>query len=195
MVPRSNWQLLSQFIREGVYHLAIGVDHLLFIVGLLILGGGLRVWLKMITAFTVAHSLTLGLAISQLFMPSAFIVEPLIAASVVWVGWLALRHPKSEPHDRTRFLTAFFFGLIHGFGFAGVAMELELPPRVLGLTLLAFHLGVELGQGGLILLFGPVLLGLARHSARWYGRTVTCAAYLLITTGAYFFFDRVFATV
>ena len=180
--------VVRQFVIEGIHHIFIGPDHILFVVGLLLLGGGLGQLLKIVTAFTVAHSITLGLATFGLVNPPAAIVEPAIALSIVFVGVHAFL--GKQRHD-PRLLFAFCFGLIHGFGFASVLREMVLPRHALGWSLFAFNGGVEIGQACIVLLVVP-LLALVRHRSPKMGERVTTAGALGVTAaGAFWFFQRV----
>jgi hydrogenase/urease accessory protein HupE len=142
------------FARLGVEHILTGVDHLLFLLGLLVACRRFRTVAAIVTCFTVAHSVTLALAASHVVTLSARIVEPLIAASIVFVGVENLIR-GAEP--KGRWLLAFGFGLVHGLGFAGALAERGLGAAgtpVIG-PLVAFNLGVELGQ---LAVAAPVLL-------------------------------------
>ncbi|MEP6957042.1 MAG: HupE/UreJ family protein, partial [Chthoniobacterales bacterium] len=114
-----------QFVYEGIHHIFIGPDHILFIVGLLLLGGSLRHLFKIVTAFTIAHSVTLVLATLNLLNPPARLIEPIIALSIVFVGAHALLRGSGRRDWRVLF--AFGFGFIHGFGFANVLRAMHLP--------------------------------------------------------------------
>ncbi|MES2859563.1 MAG: HupE/UreJ family protein [Pseudomonadota bacterium] len=166
------------FLREGVHHILIGYDHIAFLLSLLLPVVLRRVngkWVPVdnlrsaatqaaviVTAFTLAHSITLSLAALGWVVPSSRWVEATIAASVLLA---ALNNIRPVVTDRL-WMAAFGFGLIHGFGFAGALSELGLPTGARVLALLGFNLGVEAGQLGLVLVFLP-LLYLAR-SRRWY---------------------------
>jgi hypothetical protein len=171
-----------QFLREGVWHIWIGFDHILFLVSLLL--PAVLVWVsprwqpaprlrvalvdvaKIVTAFTVAHSITLTLAtLGVVSLPSA-LVESAIAASVV----LAALNNVFPLFQGRRWLVAFAFGLIHGFGFATVLAELQLPQGALVLALLAFNVGVELGQLAIVCVFLP--LAFALRATAFYRRAV-----------------------
>ena len=119
--------------------------------------------MKIVTAFTVAHSVTLALAALDILAPPPRLIEPLIAASIVFVGvenlW-ALRAHRAGDALRHRWMITFAFGLVHGFGFASVLRELELPRAVLATGLVSFNLGVECGQVCIVLLALPVLRAL-----------------------------------
>ena len=182
--------VVLQFVIEGVHHIFIGPDHILFIVGLLLLGGSLGQLLKIVTAFTVAHSLTLGLATFRIVSPPASLIEPAIALTIVFVGAHAFLGKRQ--HD-PRLLFAFCFGLIHGFGFANALQQMMLPRDALGWSLFAFNGGVEIGQGCIVLTVAP-LLALLRHRSPVYAeRVVTAGALCVVTAGAFWFFQRIMA--
>ena len=157
-----------QYVIEGVWHIWIGFDHILFLLSLLLpavlvfearrwkgaatFGQALKEVLWVVTAFTVAHSITLTLAALQILELPSRLVESAIAASVVLAAANNL-HPMVE---RRRWLVAFSFGLIHGFGFASVLTELGLPQETLVLSLLGFNLGVEAGQLAIVAVFLPL---------------------------------------
>ena len=170
---------LHQFIAftwEGVFHIWIGIDHILFLIALL-LPSVLRYrngkWepvsnfhdaiinvLKVVTGFTIAHSITLSLAALQVItLPSRF-VESVIALSVVLA---ALNNLYPVVRDRT-WMVAFAFGLIHGFGFANVLADLQLPTATLAIALFSFNVGVELGQVAIVAGVFPIIFGLRSHS-------------------------------
>jgi hydrogenase/urease accessory protein HupE len=157
---RSALREFGRFLRLGIEHIFTGYDHVAFLIGLLLLGGTVRELVKIVTAFTVAHSITLALAALDVFSPSARVVEPLIAASIVFVGvenlW-ALRRARTEAALRHRWMVTFAFGLVHGFGFASVLRQLELPRALLATGLVSFNLGVECGQVCIVLLALPLL--------------------------------------
>jgi hydrogenase/urease accessory protein HupE len=183
--------VIRQFIREGIHHIFIGPDHILFIVGLLLLGGSLRQLLKIITAFTLAHSITLVLATLNILSPSPQLIEPVIALSIVFVGIQGLVHVSSEEKKRDlRLPLAFCFGLIHGFGFANVLRELALPREALGWSLFSFNIGVELGQGCIILAITPLLALLTQRQPSLARRVVVCGLWGVVLAGAYWFGQR-----
>ena len=186
-----------QYLWQGVWHIWIGFDHILFLLALLLpavllprrrggLGGGVRgvsrfkeaslSVLAVVTAFTLAHSITLSLAALEIISLPSRLVESAIAASVVFAAANNL-----VPMVQGRWLMAFFFGLIHGFGFASVLTELGLPTGALVVSLVGFNLGVELGQLAIVAVFLPLAFVL-RHT-RFYQRGVlvggSCAALLV----------------
>lgn len=143
--------------KTGVDHILSGLDHILFVVGLALLGGRWSSILKVLTAFTIAHSLTLFAASVNLIHGNPRVVEPLIALSIVALAIEGMRGTKTS-HGKTewpRIGIAFGFGLIHGFGFAGGLTELGLRGNQLVRNLLAFSAGIEVGQ---ILILVPTLL-------------------------------------
>lgn len=155
----------ARYLWLGVEHILLGVDHLLFVLGLLLLVPHLRRLIATLTAFTIAHSITLALAALDLLRVAPAPVEALIAASIVLVAHELTHDPAASPTlTRSRpWLVAFAFGLLHGLGFAGALREIGLPPGQLPLALLTFNLGVEAGQ----LLFVALLFWPVRHWQRW----------------------------
>lgn len=147
------------FTRMGVEHIFTGFDHLVFLLGLLLAGSSWRKLLVVVTSFTVAHSITLALAaLSVVTLPSRW-VESAIALSIIVVAVLNVLGKQGDQ----RWMLAFGFGLIHGFGFSSALSELELSRSELTSALFGFNVGVELGQATLVLLALP-LLGLLRRS-------------------------------
>jgi HupE / UreJ protein len=190
--------VLATFVPAGTGHILVGPDHLLFLVALLLLGGTARQLLGIVTAFTVGHSITLSLAALDLVTPPAWLVEPVIALSIVLVAVdnLLVLHGGSAPHEGAaprdlRPWGAGLFGLVHGFGFAAVLREFGLPQAALGWSLFGFNLGVELGQ---LVVVAPVAAGLAalRHHDPRRARQVAVAGSIVVATaGAYWFVQRV----
>jgi hydrogenase/urease accessory protein HupE len=181
--------VLGTFVQAGIHHIFIGPDHILFIVGLLLLGGGLGRVLRVATSFTVAHSITLALAALGLVHLSSRLVEPLIALSIVYVGSENVRRRSGGFDWRTRI--AFGFGLIHGFGFASVLQEFGLPHEALAASLLGFNLGVEIGQASIVLSVLPVLGALNRWLPRFAPRAVAACSWGIILAGGWWFLQRV----
>jgi hydrogenase/urease accessory protein HupE len=175
------------FILEGIHHIFIGPDHILFIVGLLLLGGNLWQLLKIVSLFTLAHSVTLALATLHILNPPASLIEPTIAASIVFVGLHSLRGSK---HD-LRQVFAFVFGFIHGFGFANALSEMALPQNALIASLFAFNFGVEIGQLCIVLLVAPLLMLLRKYYPKNAVPVIRVASFAVIAAGAYWFVERV----
>jgi len=186
----SRWHQFLDYGQEGVWHIWTGYDHILFLLSLLL--PAVLVWraphwapvatfhagfidvVKIITSFTVAHSITLSLATLGLVALPSRLVESAIAASVVLA---ALNNVWPLFHGR-RWMVAFFFGLIHGFGFASVLVDLGLPQGTLALALVGFNLGVECGQLAIVGVFLPLAFTL-RQTA-FYQRAVFVGGSLLI---------------
>ena len=185
--------VLGTFVRAGIQHIYLGLDHILFIVGLLLLGGGLGRVLRVATAFTLAHSITLALAVLGLVRLPGRVIEPLIALSVVYVGFENLRVGVRAADWRARI--AFAFGLIHGFGFASVLREFGLPHQALAWSLLGFNLGVEIGQASIVVLVVPLLGALRAGLPRVAARASAVGSWGIIGTGAFWFVTRVLARV
>jgi hydrogenase/urease accessory protein HupE len=176
------------FLKLGVEHILTGYDHLLFLFGLLVACRRFSTALKIITCFTLAHSLTLALAALDVVSLPARVVEPFIAASIVFVGVENIVR-RGEPG--WRWALTFALGLVHGFGFAGALREAGLGSTgaALLVPLFSFNLGVELGQAALAVLVLPLLFKLAdRPAFEKYGRKLISAAIAL--AGAYWFVTR-----
>lgn len=179
----------ATFLKLGVHHILIGYDHLLFLVGLLIACRRFRPMVGIITCFTIAHSLTLGLAAFDVVTLSPRIVEPLIAASIIFVGIENLVMRGAEP--KRRWLLTFGFGLIHGFGFAGALKEVGqgLAGRALAMPLFSFNLGVELGQVAVAAVCLPILIALRRREKfELYGPPVVSS--IVALAGGYWLLQR-----
>lgn len=182
--------VFRRFIASGIHHIAIGPDHILFVIGLLLPGGRLRHLLAIVTAFTIGHSVTLALATLSIVDPPARVVEPLIALSIVFVGadnlWVGTR-------DRdVRVWVALVFGLVHGFGFASVLRDMGLPAGALGVSLLAFNLGVEVGQAVIVVVVASVLNQVRRWRPAVAARVAQVGSALVLVAGAWWFAERVF---
>ena len=144
------WSTIASFFSQCFVHvLPLGLDHILFVLGLFLLSRKWKTLLYQVTCFTVAHTLTLGMATLGWISVPAQVVEPIIAASIAFVAMENIFFPAYHPR---RLVVVFFFGLIHGLGFAGALSDLNLDPSVLLLSLVGFNLGVEGGQLAVILL-------------------------------------------
>ena len=182
--------VVGKFIREGIYHIFTGPDHILFIVGLLLIGGRLPRLLRIVTAFTIAHSITLSLAAMDVINPSPRLIEPAIALSIIYVGVDNLMVGKSGRDMRV--WIAFFFGFVHGFGFAGVLKEFGLPRSALGWSLFSFNFGVEAGQACIVVAVASFLGLLRRRNENLSRRILIAESIGVIVSGAYWFIQRVF---
>ncbi len=181
---------LLDYIFVGFDHiLPKGLDHILFVVGLFLLSTRLRPLLTQITAFTLAHSVTLALGILGIITVPASIVEPMIAISIMYV---AIENIFTDHLNPWRPVVVFAFGLLHGLGFAGVLTEFGLAGTVLVPGLIGFNLGVELGQLTVILIcFGLVGFWFSRRD--WYRRVITIPASMVIALiAAYWTVERIF---
>jgi hypothetical protein len=193
----------GDYVRHGVWHIWIGFDHILFLLSLLlpaVLVYRDRQWmgratfraaafdvLKIVTAFTLAHSITLTLATLGVVTLPSRIVESAIAASVVLA---ALNNLWPLFHGR-RALVAFAFGLIHGFGFASVLLDLGLPKAALLLSLVGFNVGVEIGQMAIVLLFLPLAF-LARNTALYRKGLLGAGSSLIVVLALVWLVERGF---
>jgi hydrogenase/urease accessory protein HupE len=178
----------------GVEHILTGLDHLLFVLALVLLAPTVSALVGTITAFTVAHSLTLALAAVGWVAVPAPPIEASIALSIVFVAReLALRGPAASPYRAARlWAVAFGFGLLHGLGFAGALAEIGLPLGEVPLALLTFNLGVELGQ---LTFVAVVLVGSALVPARMrtQSHALRIPAYAIGSAASYFFLQRLVA--
>lgn len=182
--------IVKKFLLAGIYHILAGPDHILFIVGLLLLRGGLLRLLSIVTAFTLAHSITLSLAALDVVNLPAWLIEPAIALSIIYVGIDNLMIGKAGRDVRA--WVAFFFGLVHGFGFAGVLREFGLPRQALGWSLFSFNFGVEIGQAWIVVVVAGLLAAVSNHNQELGRRVATVGSVGVILAGSYWFIQRVF---
>ena len=180
---------LAQFLdygREGVWHIAIGIDHILFLLALMLGGGSLLRLIGIATGFTVGHTITLGLAAFAVVRPPDWLIEPLIALSIALVAAEAF----TRKFDKHRWKIAFGFGLVHGFGFANALTRLELSMGDMAAALFGYNLGVELGQVVIALMIAPLVLYAHREGrVRFY--VVRGVAAAIFAAGMYWFLVRV----
>lgn len=176
------------FIKLGIEHILTGYDHLLFLLALLAVARGFVSVVKIVTAFTLAHSVTLTLAALGFVTIPGRIIEPLIAATIVWV---ALENLLSAAPDRRRWIWSFGFGLVHGLGFAAALGEIDLSGTALVRALVGFNAGVEIGQ----LIFVAIALPLLTLLSRGRGATLTprIASITAALISTYWLVERVFA--
>ena len=177
---------VSQYFRLGVKHLFLGADHIAFLIALLFVKRFIDL-LKIITAFTVAHALTLALSVLQIVQLPPRAIEIGIAFTIMYVAaenfWA-----KSTRH---RWMLTFAFGLVHGFGFANVLRELGLPSSGLARCLVSFNLGIEAGQIVIVGALWPLFWWINRQS--WAGRVRIGLSIVILAFGAGWFFERIFA--
>ena len=177
----------GSFFPLGIEHILTGYDHLLFLLALMLRGGGIWSLLKIITAFTVAHSITLALAALDVVVLPGALVESVIALSIAYV---ALENLLPRYAASRRWAVSFLFGLAHGFGFSSVLREIGLPKENLLLSLLNFNLGVEVGQLTIVLLVVPILMRLRNRP--WEPRVVMAISGVIFVAGLVLFVERAF---
>ena len=178
----------SEWIGEKGFQLPDGIDHILFVLALVIGGGGFYSIIKTVTGFTLGHSITLALATSGVIHIPSRIVESTIALSIAFVAAESLFLKNA----RNRWKLAMGFGLVHGLGFASALGELHLNQSSLLRALVGFNLGVEVGQAIIVAIALPVVMGLQRNqSTRPYA--IPTAASMIFLAGSYWFVRRAFA--
>jgi len=185
---RGTSEIARAYVVLGVQHILSGVDHLLFVVGLLFLVGFRRRLVGTITAFTLAHSLTLACSVFGWMTLRPAPVEAMIAMSIVLVACEALRD-RDTLARRMPALVSFLFGLVHGLGFAGALKGIGLPQSHLPLALFTFNVGVEIGQ--LMTVVAAYLAVRLPISERWLGRARTPALYVVGVVAAYWSWLRI----
>ena len=188
------WQVAQTYFVTGIDHIIFGYDHLLFVVSLVLLLSGFWTILKAVTAFTVAHSLTLiGTTLGLVGLPQRP-VESVIALSILFLAVEILKRKPGEQRlsERIPWVVAFGFGLLHGFGFAGALQEIGLPESEMPTALLSFNLGVEAGQLVVVGLTSGVLILIRRHFPRRQVAAVKLATYAIGITASFWFMERTF---
>lgn len=178
---------VGDYFQIGVEHILIGTDHLVFLLGLVLVAGRLRSRIAVVTAFTVGHSLSLALATLGVWRPDPGFVEPAIALSIAYVG--VENFLVSDAAGRWRITLP--FGFIHGFGFAGVLAEVGVPDAAVGLALLLFNLGVEAGQLLVLAVVLPLLAWLGARPAYQRLHGVRWISAAIVVAGLYWFIERV----
>jgi hydrogenase/urease accessory protein HupE len=199
-VQASRSTVVGTYLVLGIEHILIGIDHLLFVLALLLIVRGIWQLVATVTAFTIAHSITLGAAaLGWVAVPEAP-VEAVIALSILFLAYELLRQPRGPAVQaslalRFPWLVAFTFGLLHGFGFAGALFEVGLPGHAIPLALLFFNIGVEIGQ----LMFIAAVFGVAWLVRRarvavpeWWPRAT---AYGIGSVAAFWLFERTLTVI
>jgi hydrogenase/urease accessory protein HupE len=193
--PRSWAEIASDYILHGIQHISFGVDHLLFVLGLVLIVSDRWMLLKTVTAFTIAHSITLAIATLGYAEAPVVPLNAAIALSILFLGpeivrcWrgatsLTIRHP---------WVVAFLFGLIHGFGFAGALTSAGLPHKDLPLALLSFNVGVEIGQVSFVLLILFLERSFRQLEIRWPRWIQALPGYTVGSLGAFWTIQRTVA--
>ena len=185
-------EVARTYLWLGVEHILLGVDHLLFVLGLLIIVSGSWRLVQTITAFTIAHSITLGGATLGWVSVPARPVNAVVALSILFLGAEILRARRGERSltGERPWLVAFSFGLLHGFGFAGALTALGLPQGEIPLALLFFNVGVEVGQVTFVLLVLAMLWSYRRLEVVWPSWSEPLPAYGIGAMGAFWFITR-----
>jgi hydrogenase/urease accessory protein HupE len=185
---RTRWEQFLDYIIIGFEHIVPkGLDHILFVIGIFLLSTHWKPLLTQVTAFTIAHSITLGLSIYGIVQLPSNLVEPLIAASIVYVG---IENLFTQKLQKWRAAVVFAFGLLHGLGFASVLFEIGLPRDAFLEGLLAFNIGVELGQIAVIMV-AFVLVGFWGRNQQWYRPWVIIPGSLVVSVvGGWWFLER-----
>lgn len=187
----SSWQVWRSYFGLGVKHILEGWDHLLFVIALVLLVRGGWAVAKAVTAFTVAHSLTLaGVSLGLLGLPGRP-VEAVIALSIVLLAVETVRGEHPSLTRRLPWLVAFLFGLVHGFGFAGALREIGLPDGEVPAALISFNLGVEAGQLSVVLAVLLALEAIRRLRAQALAPAIRVASYAIGITGSYWLVERI----
>lgn len=181
--------VIMTYLAAGFDHiLPRGMDHILFILGIFLLSTQMRPLLWQVTMFTVAHTITLGLSMSGIFSLPAYIVEPLIALSIAWIG---IENIFARTLHRGRLALVFGFGLLHGMGFASMLKDFGMPDHAFFTALFSFNIGVELGQLAIITL-AFLAVGLWYADRAWYRQVVVVSGSLAIAAvGLYWTYDRI----
>lgn len=186
-VKATNFQTLRRFVGLGIEHIFTGYDHLAFLLGLLVATATLRSLVKVITSFTIAHSITLALATFNVVILPSRLTESLIALSIAYVATENLFDFRAMK----RYYITFLFGLVHGFGFSNVLRDLDLPRSSLALSLFSFNAGVEIGQIAFVLLIFPLVQDLV--SSGWK-RLKPAVSIGIACLAVYWFVERAFLT-
>ena len=184
-----------QYIQLGIYHIWSGFDHLLFVLGLLLLVKKRSRLIWTITAFTVAHSITLALATLHIINVSASFTETAIALSIVFLAVELLRHYKGINGFAYHFpwLVSFLFGLLHGLGFASALQDVGLPENNIPFALFLFNVGVEAGQLAFVFVMLFLMAGIRRTKFQFPQWSYKLPAYMIGTMAMYWFIERLVA--
>ena len=181
-------QNVKQFVVLGLKHIFTGYDHILFVIGLLFGAKTIRHILSLVTAFTIAHSITLALATFDIVhLPSKF-VESAIALSIIYVALMNIFNHDSKHQP----WLAFAFGLIHGFGFAGILSEMRLDPNHMATSLVSFNIGIEIGQLCIVSLAFPLILWMRKLTIKPIRWVIPGTSAAILAFGLVWFMQRAF---
>lgn len=185
-------QLAVAYTTMGVEHILLGIDHLLFVLGLMMIVRSTSMLVKTITAFTVAHSISLGLAVFGIVNVPSRPVETVIALSILFLGAEIIYARRGKPGLTYHYpwIVAFAFGLLHGLGFAGALTNLGLPSADIPLALVFFNVGVEFGQLAFVALVLAMLRAFRVLEIRWATWTETIPPYIVGSLGAFWAIQR-----
>ena len=190
-------ELTGAYLWLGIEHILLGVDHLLFVLGLLLLVDGPMRLLKTITAFTIAHSITLAIATFGVVLLEERAVNAAIALSILFLGVEIMRGRDGHVGLTGRYpwAVAFAFGLLHGLGFASALTDLGLPDGDIPIALLLFNVGVEIGQLSFVFLVLALLRATRRLDVVWPRWAEPLPAYAIGTMGAFWFIGRLWVLI
>jgi hypothetical protein len=182
------YKVITSYINIGFVHiLPNGLDHILFILGLFLFSGHWRPLLWQVTMFTVAHTITLGLAMNNVIALSENIVQPLIALSIAYVG---VENLFAKTLHKSRLALVFMFGLLHGLGFAGVLSDFGMPENDFAVALISFNIGVELGQLAVISIAFIMLRSWIRGESTYHRVIAVPGSILISIVASYWFLER-----
>jgi hydrogenase/urease accessory protein HupE len=186
------WDNMYDFLKIGIHHILSGLDHILFVLSLLLVFASVREIMKLTITFTLAHSITLILAGTGILVLSSRIVEPIIALSISFVALTSVffGHKKWIGDMKAKLAMVFAFGLFHGLGFAGLLQEIHVPEEKFVSSLFAFNIGIEVGQLVIVCIALPLIF-LGRKKL-WYSYIVKTVAVLIGALGIFWAIQRVF---
>lgn len=187
----SNWQVAETYTVSGIEHLLTGLDHVLFVIMLMLLVGLGRMLIWTITLFTLGHSVTLSLAVLGYVNFPSMLVEAIIAFSILIAAAEVIRNDQRTLFRRFPWLMSGSFGLLHGMGFAGVLSEVGLPANDIPLALASFNIGIELGQLAVIAVFILTWKSILKVKADWPSYSRKIPGYIVGTLAAIWFWERV----
>jgi hydrogenase/urease accessory protein HupE len=181
-------QNVKQFLLLGLEHIFTGYDHILFVISLLFGAKTIKNILGLVTAFTIAHSITLVLATLEIVQLPGRLVESAIALSIIYVALINIFNPDTKHQP----WLAFGFGLIHGFGFAGILSEMRLDGSQLATSLLSFNIGIEIGQLIIVSLVFPIILWLKKLTFKPVKWVIPGTSVAILAFGLVWFIERAF---